>query len=93
MLNHIELLGWKVKDKVTGFKGTVVHIGLDLFGCVQSLVQPEAIKEKDGIQKVEAQMWFDVSRLEKIGNKPVMEPVPQKGDLKVAGSDPYKPTK
>lgn len=91
---HLELLGWEVKDTVTGFKGVVTHVGLDLYGCVQALVQPGVVVDKESNkQTLENQTWFDVSRLEKIGEVKEMQPVPVKGDQVVAGSDTNKPVK
>ena len=69
MMRHIRLLGMKVEDKVTGFKGVVVCISFDLYGCVQGLVNPG--KYKDG--KLMDQLWFDVNRLSIKSREPVME--------------------
>lgn len=66
---HLGLLGLKVQDKVTGFKGVVASIHFDLYGCVQALVNPG--KGKDG--KLGEQVYFDVSRLEVKNPKPVMD--------------------
>lgn len=93
MQKNIEILGWKVKDKVTKFTGVVTHVGLDLYGCVQVLVQPNITVCNDGAQKLEGQLWFDISRLEKVGKLRVMNPIPMKGDKIVAGSDLNKPVK
>ncbi|MDX3971119.1 MAG: hypothetical protein QHD01_31625 [Bradyrhizobium sp.] len=94
MQHHLALLGWEVKDKVTGFTGTVSTIGFDLYGCVQAIVTPKAVIEKEGgAQKLDPSQWFDVSRLEKIGAHPVMQPIPLKGDLTVAGADNRKPVR
>jgi hypothetical protein len=93
MERHVALLGWKVRDKVTGFTGTVTHVGIDLYGCVQAIVHPPVITEKGGEQKTGDSHWFDVARLERMGKAPVMRPVPVKGDAVVAGADLYKPVK
>lgn len=93
MQHHLALLGWAVKDKVTGYTGTVSTIGFDLYGCIQAIVQPKAILQDGGAEKLEDARWFDVSRLEKVGAAPVMTPIPVKGDLTVAGSDNYKPVR
>jgi hypothetical protein len=90
---HLALLGWSVKDKVTGFTGVVTHVGVDLYGCVQAIVHPKAVVEKGGAQKVDESRWFDLNRLDKIGRTPVMKPIPLKGDLTVAGCANDKPTK
>lgn len=66
---HMELLGMKVIDRVTGFKGVVSSVSFDLYGCIQAIVTPEA----GDLGKQESGMWFDVSRLRVTGKKPVME--------------------
>jgi len=65
---HMQLLGLKVVDKVTGFKGVVVSVSFDLYGCIQAVVTPEA--GKDG--KQEEAHWFDVTRLTVTSQAPVM---------------------
>jgi len=65
------LLGLRVKDRVTGFKGVVSSIAFDLYGCVQAVVNPGM--GKDG--KLGDSAWHDVARLQVIDKKPVM-PVP-----------------
>ncbi len=69
MQKHFELLGYKVKDSVTGFTGVVTSISFELYGCVQALVHGGI--DKDG--KVIDQCWFDSKRLVKVGKIPVME--------------------
>jgi len=67
--NHINLLGLKAKDAVTGFTGIVSAIGFDLYGCAQAVVTPavgEDGKMKDG-------QWFDVTRLSILDENPVMK--------------------
>ena len=66
---HIDLLGKRVKDRVTGFKGVVTSVGFDLYGCVQILVVPEI--SRDG--KYGDSIWFDVGRLDVESQTPVME--------------------
>ncbi len=66
---HFELLGMKVEDKVTGFKGVVASISFDLYGCVQVIVNPGM--DKDG--KLKGSEWFDVARLKVTSTKPVMD--------------------
>ncbi len=56
---HIELLGYKAKDKVTGFKGVIDSVCFDLYGCVQLCLKPGI--NKDG--KMPTSFWFDVTRL------------------------------
>lgn len=64
----LRLLGFTVKDKVTGFIGTVTSISLDLYGCIQAVVMNSS-KDKDG--HFEAH-WFDVKRLGVESSLPVM---------------------
>lgn len=56
---HIDLLGYRVEDKVTGLKGVVTSVTFDLYGCVQAIVNPGM--GADGKQGEPA--WFDVARL------------------------------
>ena len=69
IFDYVKILGYPVKDRVTGFEGTVTSVGFDLYGCVQCVVNPR-VKE-DG-KEVEAR-WLDHKRLEVIGDAPVME--------------------
>ena len=66
---HLQLLGMKVKDKVTGVEGVVTTISFDLFGCIQAIVDRGL--DKDG--KRHDSMWFDVGRLNVTDKKPVMQ--------------------
>lgn len=65
---HLNLLGLKVKDKVTGFTGIVSSVGFDLYGCIQAVVNPGL--GADG--KLQDQLWFDVNRLTVLATRPVM---------------------
>lgn len=65
--SHFDLLGKKVEDAVTGYKGVVTTISYDLYGCIQAVVTPEA----DG-QDISPGGWFDVTRLIVKSKKPVM---------------------
>jgi hypothetical protein len=67
---HIDLLGMNVQDRVTGFRGVVVSVSFDLYGCVQAMVHPGM--GKDG--NLQEQHWFDVARLKVLQETPVMEP-------------------
>src|SRR4051794_21332220 len=67
--NHLNMLGLKVADKVTGFKGVVASVSFDLYGCVQAIVNPGV--DKDG--KPMDSCWFDVARLHVMSSDPVME--------------------
>lgn len=70
--SHVELLGHRVRDRVTKMEGTVTSISFDLYGCVQAIINPG--KDKDG--KLMECVWFDVNRLEVISKVPVM-PLPE----------------
>ena len=71
MLNvkkHLDILGLRVEDRITGFKGVVASVGFDLYGCVQAVVNPGL--DKDG--KLGESTWFDIARLKVVGDEPVM---------------------
>ena len=68
ILKHLSLLGFKVKDRVTGAEGIVTGIDFDLYGCVQAALNRGL--DKDG--KPIDQSWYDVSRLQVISKAPVM---------------------
>ena len=66
--SHFQLLGCTAKDKVTGTKGVVTSLCYDLFGCIQVVIQP---KSEGGVTP--DSRWYDVTRVEIIDNKPVMQ--------------------
>ncbi len=68
---HIELLGMKVIDRITGFEGIVTTVGFDLYGCIQVDVRPVG-RTADG--KLMEGYWFDIGRIEVINNIPIMNP-------------------
>jgi len=59
----MELLGKKVKDKITGFEGIATSKHIYLTGCNQYALQP--VINKEG--KVPDREYFDEGRLEIIG--------------------------
>lgn len=69
MQHHLKLLGFRVRDVVTGFAGVVTSISFDLYGCVQAIVTPDV--GKDGKQPDAA--WFDTKRLVMTGKRSVMK--------------------
>jgi hypothetical protein len=73
MEKHLALLGFKVRDAVTGFEGNVVTVAFDLYGCVQAIVQP--VRDPKKPNEIGESRWFDLKRLSAIGKAPVM-PVP-----------------
>lgn len=66
---HIDLLGLKCKDSVTGLEGVITSMSFDLYGCVQAIVHP-GLDEKGIMQDT---LWFDVARLEILDKTPVMK--------------------
>lgn len=67
---HLDIMGLKVRDKVTGFEGITESVSFDLYGCVQVVVKPPS---KDGEMK--DGRWFDIQRLVIVDSTRVM-PVP-----------------
>ena len=68
---HINMLGYKVVDKVSKYKGVVTAINFDLYGCIQGLVRSEVGKDN----KMDDGFWLDISRLKITSKKRVM-PLP-----------------
>lgn len=66
---YLQMLGHKVKDKVTGQTGVATSITFDLYGCVQVIVNPGVNKDN----KVEGSTWFDIDRLKVTSKKRVMD--------------------
>jgi hypothetical protein len=66
---HLDLLGLRVEDRVTGFAGVVTSISFDLYGCIQAIVNP-GVGEAGAIRDSQ---WFDVNRLQVKDTTPVME--------------------
>lgn len=84
LIEHINKLGHKVKDKVTGFTGVVTTVSFDLYGCIQVVVVP-AVKEDGSLGEGK---WFDIGRLEVIGAEPVMKrPTFEWSEKEVASGD------
>lgn len=68
---HIELLGYKGEDKITGFKGVIDSVCFDLYGCVQVSLKPPIDKDS----KIPDSFWFDVTRID-INTKKRIVPLP-----------------
>ena len=69
---HLALLGFKVKDVVSGFEGVVESISFDLYGCVRAVVSAQVAKEsKEGL-KLGDSHYFDLKRLQAVSDGPVM---------------------
>ena len=69
LYEHLDLLGKKVEDRVTRFKGVVSSVCFDLYGCIQVSVNPGVME--DG--RLGDQAWFDITRLRVVSNEQVME--------------------
>lgn len=70
ILKHFSILGHKVEDRVTGFKGVAATIAFDLYGCIQVVVNPGVDKEG----KPREQGCFDINRLTVTSKDPVLPP-------------------
>ena len=66
---YLDMLGMRVEDRVTGFKGVITSMSFDLYGCIQAVVNPGV--DKDG--KPGDSHWFDVARLLATDLEPVMD--------------------
>ncbi len=69
MYKYLDILGHRVVDKVTGFKGVAASVTFDLYGCIQVIVNPGL----DNEGKPKDCHWFDYNRLTITGEK-VMDP-------------------
>jgi hypothetical protein len=70
--DNLDILGHKVVDKVTKFKGTATSVCFDLYGCIQ--VSVCSTSKKGANSSVQ---WFDIDRLDRVGDTRVMEPPTQ----------------
>lgn len=67
---HLNLLGHKVKDRVSNFEGVVISMSFDLYGCIQADVRPFTLDENGQVQNG---IWMDVSRLIIVSGKALMD--------------------
>ncbi len=65
--NHLDLLGKRARDKVTGLEGVISTVSFDLYGCIQAIISPPA----DGSKLLDG-CWFDVKRLDILDYDTVM---------------------
>ena len=72
LADTFNLLGHRMKDRVTGLTGVVTSISHDLNGCVQATLHYGL--DKDG--KPGEQYWIDIARLVHTGKPRVMVPPP-----------------
>lgn len=68
MLKDLELLGKKVRDRVTGMTGIVETVSYDLYGCIQAVVR--APVDEKGV--IPDGRWLDTNRLEVVEATRVM---------------------
>ena len=61
-----ENLGKLGRDKITGFEGIITATAKHLFGCDTYFLTAKV--DKDGKRSTDANGWFDVGRIEVIGN-------------------------
>lgn len=90
MQKHLKLLGFPVKDKVTGYEGVVTSINFELYGCIQAIVSGKL----DAKGEIPQGKWFDVTRLEIQSIDPVMlQPDFKKGYISTGkkGAEMSKP--
>lgn len=70
--HHLRFLGFKCRDKITGFEGVGSSVCFDLYGCIQTSLTPP---HKEGAEKFNAGHWFDNNRLEIVPDTVrIMEP-------------------
>ena len=67
--SYLMIIGWKCQDTVTGKTGVVGSAAFDLYGSMR-VVMLDDIDEQG---KLRGSEWFDVSRLERLSEKPLME--------------------
>ena len=60
-MKHLQLLGNKVTDTITGYTGVVVSVSYDITGCIQALIRPQVMDT--GEMKYPESAWIDVQRL------------------------------
>lgn len=58
----LDLLGYRAKDRVTGFSGVITSVVFDLFGCIQVSLCT-GIDDK-GLVPERGSLWFDTNRIE-----------------------------
>lgn len=71
MEQFLNLLGYRAKDKITGFSGVITSLCFDLYGCIQvCITQP--VDDKGQISE-RANAWFDTNRVDVDQTERVME--------------------
>ena len=80
-------LGQRVRDKITGFEGTVVCRSEWINGCIQFSVQPRV--DKDG--KLPEMQWIDEQQCEALEDPPTENPIGQPQPIGGPRKDPRRP--
>jgi len=70
MQQHLDYLGRRATDRITGFTGVITSVCFDLYGCIQAIVNP-GLKPDGSFGDAN---WFDISRLQLSDEPPVMPP-------------------
>lgn len=66
--HHLDFLGKKIRDKVSGVEGVVTSVSFDLYGCIQAVINRGVDKDGKQIESI----WLDVGRLNVTDDTPVM---------------------
>jgi len=66
---YLKFLGYRAKDKVTGFVGVVDSVCFDLYGCIQVSLKPPMNNQGE----VRSGYWFDINRIQLLSKKSVIE--------------------
>ena len=69
---YLHMLGFPMRDKVTGFAGVATSISFDLYGCIQVAILPPVTENGEAREG----RWFDVARVARVATSGgrVMEP-------------------
>lgn len=72
-MKHFEILGLKVRDRISGYEGIAESVSYDLYGCIQIALRPQLSKNAEPGDYPDGR-WFDYARLEIIDARPVLAP-------------------
>ena len=72
-MKYLDLLGYTVADRVSGYTGVVESISYDLYGCIQAVVRPP-VNEKNEIPEGR---YLDCKRLSILPRSERVMPVPE----------------
>lgn len=81
----LKILGYQVKDDITGFTGVATSVSFSINGDVSVLVTP-GVDERNKLQE---QQWFDINMIETASIRPVLfGPLAITGDYGERNSSP-----